>query len=121
VNDIVRTFDTRNVITNPQRMIGGPTTTYRATSASWNSNVQAYECYLCHKYFTTLSSLNRHLESPAHEEKMYVCPLTSCKAEFVSLSGLWRHIESEKCGVKKFAVVRDALDGLMGRMRRIAI
>ena len=121
VNDIVRAYDTRNIITNPGRMISGSTTTtYRATSASWNPYAGAYECYLCHKYYATLRSLNQHLESPRHEEKIYVCPGNSCRVEFATLSGLWRHIESEKCGIKKFAVVRDTLDGLVGKMKSIA-
>jgi hypothetical protein len=123
VNRVVRSYDTNNVITNPARMITNGAAPrevrYSSTGAAWNGD--AYECYLCHKEYRTLIALNQHLSSPAHEEKMYVCPLPACRAGFTTLSGLWSHIESEKCGVSKFKVVRNTLDGIVGRMGRLTM
>src|ERR1700722_6587135 len=119
LQEFVRSCDTSNVITNPARMIGNTTTTYQASEAAWSYRAQAYECYLCHKLFAMLPSLNKHLGSPAHEEKVYICPLQSCRGQFATLGGLWNHIESEKCGVKRFTAVKNAIDGIMGKMKQL--
>ncbi|KAJ7511592.1 hypothetical protein B0H11DRAFT_1952170 [Mycena galericulata] len=118
INRYVRQYDTNNVITNPARLLtGGEVTTYLATSAAWNGS--AYECYLCHGGYRSLAALNQHLASPRHQEKMYVCPLSTCRAPFPTLSGLCQHIESERCGVSKFKVVQNTMDDLVGKMRRL--
>jgi len=123
VNDYVRQIDRNHVITDPSRLItggsAGRTVTYQASSAAWNGH--AYECYLCHRDFGTLSGLNKHLASPRHQEKYYLCPLTSCHERFSALSALWQHVESEKCGVSRFRPVQDALDALTRRVGRIAL
>ena len=113
VNRIVTSLDKNGVITNPARLIGGPSsgsggvTHTWATTRAWNGS--AYECYLCHRKFATLPRLNQHLASPAHAEKMYHCPvvLRGCGAEFRTLSGFCQHMESEQCGVHRF---KDAMD-----------
>lgn len=38
---------------------------YEATENCWNGDF--YECYLCHKEFGKLNSLNQHLNSPARK------------------------------------------------------
>ncbi|KAL2177411.1 uncharacterized protein P884DRAFT_307338 [Thermothelomyces heterothallicus CBS 202.75] len=38
---------------------------YEATSRSWNG--YAYECYVCHREFIQLNSLNQHLNSPTRK------------------------------------------------------
>ncbi|KAJ6577597.1 hypothetical protein B0H19DRAFT_1207972 [Mycena capillaripes] len=120
INRYVRQYDTNNVITDPARLITGGSTnevTYAASARSWNGS--AYGCYLCHAGYRTLASLNQHLASPRHQEKIYVCPLNLCRQHFPTLSGLCQHIESERCGVAKFKVVQNTMDDLVGQMRRL--
>ncbi|KAJ7264778.1 hypothetical protein C8J57DRAFT_407549 [Mycena rebaudengoi] len=121
VDRYVRQYDTNNVITDPSRLLtggsGGDTVRYYATAAAWNG--AAYECYLCHRGYRSLPALNQHLASPAHEDKIYVCPLSTCRAHFPTLSGLCQHIESERCGVAKFKVVQNTMESLVGGMRRL--
>jgi len=38
---------------------------YEATEKSWNG--WAYECYLCHRTFSTLHGINQHLSSPVRK------------------------------------------------------
>ncbi|KAJ6627136.1 hypothetical protein B0H10DRAFT_2161234 [Mycena sp. CBHHK59/15] len=125
LNRRVVQMDRGNMITNPQRLIQGPGGTYDApavtqtwaTELSWNGRM--YECFLCHREFRALHSLNAHLQSPTHQDRIYRCP--GCRYEFVSLSGLTQHVESDKCGVKRFKQVQDLMDGLTSRMRTIAL
>ncbi|KAJ6558330.1 hypothetical protein B0H19DRAFT_1150792 [Mycena capillaripes] len=119
INAYVRRYDTKNIITNPSRLltVGPSEVTYVASARAWNGT--AYECYLCHAGFRSLAALNQHLASPRHQEKMYVCPLSVCREPFTTLSGLCQHIESERCGVAKFKVVKNTMDDLMGKMRRL--
>ncbi|KAJ7157493.1 hypothetical protein C8R46DRAFT_1114665 [Mycena filopes] len=123
VDRYVRQYDTKNIITDPARLLtGGSTaedTTYTATSRTWNGS--AYECYLCHVGYHTLRALNQHLASPRHQNKIYVCPLTTCRQHFPTLSGLCQHIESGRCGVNKFKVVQNTMDDVMGGMRRLTV
>ncbi|THV00615.1 hypothetical protein K435DRAFT_440398 [Dendrothele bispora CBS 962.96] len=124
VNRYVRQYDRNNVITDPSRLLTGPEesaqdTFYSANEGAWNGC--AYECYLCHNTFGTLAGLNQHLASPRHQEKIYLCPLSTCRQRFPTLSGLCQHIESQKCGVAKFRIVQRTLDGVMGRMRMLTV
>ncbi|KAF7335284.1 Zinc finger protein [Mycena sanguinolenta] len=115
LNRLLRQYDTNNVITKPSRMLEYTETTYYATERAFNG--LGYECYLCHHEFRTLQNLNKHLASPRHQQKIYVCPLNVCRVSFATLSGLCQHIESGRCGVLKFKVVQDAMDQLMGKMK----
>ncbi|KAJ7862721.1 hypothetical protein B0H13DRAFT_2566106 [Mycena leptocephala] len=119
INRYVRQYDTKNIITNPPRLltVGTSDVTYVASARAWNGS--AYECYLCHAGFRTLTALNQHLASPRHQEKIYVCPLNVCREPFTTLSGLCQHIESECCSVAKFKIVQNTMDDLMGKMRRL--
>ncbi|ESK85451.1 proteophosphoglycan 5 [Moniliophthora roreri MCA 2997] len=124
VNRVVRQYDRNNVITDPSRLIAGArgleqTTKYSASEAAWNG--RAYECYLCHKGYRSLNALNQHLASPAHQEKVYRCPLSTCRISFTTLSALCQHIESQRCGVSKFRQVQRAIDGVFGGMRLLTV
>ncbi|KAF9018080.1 hypothetical protein BDZ89DRAFT_1074210 [Hymenopellis radicata] len=104
-------YDTSNVITNPSRLLTGGDIQYSANTSAWNGC--AYECYLCHSTYSSLRALNQHLASPKHQQKIYFCPLDTCRVQFTTLSALLQHIESERCGVAKFKVVQNTLNGLM--------
>lgn len=126
INDTVIRADRQNIITNPSRLIGyredAPVTRTWATANSWNGF--AYECILCHKEFRQLSALNAHLESPAHEDRIYRCPAqyNGCSSEYRTLSGLLSHVERSECGVTRFRRrMTDTLDDITSRMRRIAV
>ncbi len=115
-NRLVVRADRNNVITNPSRLIGGmgyealkDTSTW-ATERSWNG--VAFECFLCHSTYSTLYVLNQHLKSLAHERKIYRCPKSDCRAEFVALSALCQHVEGGSCGVRMFRQVQDAMETL---------
>jgi hypothetical protein len=111
------------MITDPSRLLtngsASQEVTYYATDASWNGSW--YECYLCHGSYRTLASLNQHLASPRHQQKIYICPLESCRTRFTTLSALCQHIESERCGISRFKAVQNALDNLVGRVARITM
>jgi len=113
--------DTHNVITDPARMIGGPSqdTIYIATERSWNG--RCYECCLCHNEFRTLKALNSHLASPKHRDKIYLCRGPSCGTRFTTLSAFVQHVESDKCGVMKFKSVQNAMDQMFGQMGRLTM
>ncbi|KAF9019618.1 hypothetical protein BDZ89DRAFT_1072869 [Hymenopellis radicata] len=111
VNERVRQYDTSNVITNPSRLLTGGDIQYSANTSAWNGC--ASECYLCHSTYSSLRALNQHLASPKHQQKIYFCPLDTCRVQFTTLSALLQHIESERCGVAKFKVVQNTLNGLM--------
>ncbi|KZT26764.1 hypothetical protein NEOLEDRAFT_1177345 [Neolentinus lepideus HHB14362 ss-1] len=119
VNAFVRSIDPHNLIT--KRLITGPSgsnTTVQstvATEAAWNG--YCYEYYFCPCEFQTLAALNQHLNSPAHEAKIYKCP--HCQIEFRCVSGLVQHVESEKCGVYKFPATKSVMDSITTGMRRL--
>src|SRR6267154_1959742 len=118
LNRLVVLADRNNYITNPSRLLTGPlgwsepppSTTTWATELSRNGDV--YECFLCNATFRTLAQLNQHLSSPRHEERIYRCPKTDCRTEFVTLSGLCQHVEGGSCGVRMFRGVRDRMESL---------
>ncbi|KAH9486131.1 hypothetical protein JR316_0000195 [Psilocybe cubensis] len=97
VDRFVRENDRHNLITDPSRMICGPsgshteTVIHIATELSWNEYRQAWECCLCYATFRSLKALNQHLASPRHQEKMYICREPSCNTRFTALSGfVWK-------------------------------
>jgi len=64
-----------------------------AIGRAWNGS--GFECYLCHREFSSLNGLNCHIRSPVHEQALYKCPKASCGKNFKMLSGLVQHVESE--------------------------
>ncbi|KAH7924475.1 hypothetical protein BV22DRAFT_1090808 [Leucogyrophana mollusca] len=122
INRSIKEADRSNIITDPSRLITSGNrddVEYIATNASWNG--MAFECVLCHSQFKALVDLNRHLASPRHQDKIYVCPLNTCREHFAALSGLFQHVESERCGVAKFKVVKDAMDDLTRGVGRLTM
>ncbi|KAH9971835.1 hypothetical protein BGW80DRAFT_1318711 [Lactifluus volemus] len=126
LNRLVVRADRNNVITNPSRLLCGPsgceppvTTKFWATSRSYNG--EAYECFLCHATYRTLASLNQHLQSPRHESRIYRCPKSDCGKEFVALSALCQHVEGGSCGVQMFRQVRNVMDSLTRGFNSITI
>ncbi|KAF4630250.1 hypothetical protein G7Y89_g7885 [Cudoniella acicularis] len=119
INDMVRRLDRNNVITRPMiTMPGYDRVETIATSRAWNGS--GFECYLCTKQFNSLHSLNNHLKSPAHEQKIYRCPNRQCGREYKLLSGLVQHVESESCGLMRFSQVqrqaRNGIQNMVGKM-----
>ncbi|KAH7915742.1 hypothetical protein BJ138DRAFT_997285 [Hygrophoropsis aurantiaca] len=114
IDNYIKSVDRTNIITDPSRLLTSgyaDQTHYFATNASWNGH--AFECVLCHSQFRGLVDLNRHLASPRHQDKIYRCPLNTCRENFATLSGLCQHVESERCGVAKFKAVKNAMDDLL--------
>ena len=117
INQYCREVDPNHIFTN--KRIGwydddeGPAgTTHIASPASWDGS--CYRCYFCPRGFTKLSSLNQHLASPVHEERIYHCP--RCKREYIALSGLVNHMESENCGPFRFQANSNGL-GFVNQLR----
>ncbi|KAI1148929.1 hypothetical protein F4825DRAFT_432329 [Nemania diffusa] len=113
----VRHLDQDGLIAN--KLIGWQgSTIYEATKRAWNGKY--YECYFCHRLFNYLDSLNQHLQSPAHQQKLYHCPnRIHCKKEFTTLAGVCNHLESESCSAMRFETVQRHFQGILGRDRLI--
>lgn len=105
------------------------------TCASWvtrytvkrDGDSESYECVLCHRVFRLLEDLNRHVDGPAHGERVYRCPtgFGGCGKEFASLSKLMFHFEKggSRCGVKfgteAEGVEDDTAQGMIQRMAEV--
>ncbi|KAG2007184.1 hypothetical protein CC2G_014900 [Coprinopsis cinerea AmutBmut pab1-1] len=87
-----------------------PAASYVATAASWNG--KHFECYLCHRGFARLDSLNAHLNSAAHDENEFKCPNTKCKKSFTLISGFVQHLESRSCGLANIKEIQARFDDL---------
>ena len=67
-----------------------------ATEASFNGSY--YQCPFVEcleRKFHVLSALNKHLNSPAHDENEFKCP--GCRTEFKLISGFVQHVEGRTC------------------------
>ncbi|KAI1654374.1 hypothetical protein F4813DRAFT_392880 [Daldinia decipiens] len=118
VYKLVRTKDPGSLIS--KKLLGwNGSPKYEATYESWNG--YAFECYLCHRKFSSLNSLNQHLSSPTHQQNLYHCPSRLfCGREFVSLAALMNHLESESCGYTRFENVQRASQNIMNPSRLIS-
>ncbi|KAH9832600.1 uncharacterized protein C8Q71DRAFT_260516 [Rhodofomes roseus] len=125
-------MDKENIITDAARLLTGPggssvprmTTTSWATELSKNPRTGLYECVICHAGFKKLTSLNNHLQSPVHDEKIYRCPQTwqGCGVEFNTLGALCQHVEKGNCGVHKFNnTLQKYVGSLADGMKRLAL
>ncbi|KAJ5579448.1 uncharacterized protein N7459_005433 [Penicillium hispanicum] len=104
---MVRRCDPGGMITNRQiKWYEEENVQYEATDYAFNG--QLWECYLCHREFHQRKSLDQHLNSPTHQQKVYHCPnrQAHCSQEFVSLAALFNHLESEKCSFIRFDKVQ---------------
>lgn len=95
-------------------------TTYSATERAYNNRLGVYECYICHRTFAKLNSLNQHLGSPVHQQNLYHCPGLSCEREFTTLGGLVNHFESESCGCMRFSAVQNRVGQILDSSRMIS-
>ncbi|KAJ8122271.1 hypothetical protein ONZ43_g1493 [Nemania bipapillata] len=111
VYKLVRRLDDSGLIA--KKLIGWEgSTTYQASSLTWNGDY--FECYFCHRLFNSLQSLNQHLQSPIHQQKLYHCPnRTVCKKEFTTLAGVCNHLESESCKAMRFEAVQRHFQEIM--------
>ncbi|KAI1121985.1 hypothetical protein F5Y10DRAFT_83895 [Nemania abortiva] len=118
VYKLVRQVDSGGLIA--KNLIGWEgSTTYQASGLAWNGHY--FECYFCHRLFNTLNSLNQHLQSPVHQQKLYHCPnRVRCRKEFTTLAGVCNHLESESCGAMRFEAVQHQFQGIMRGDRLIA-
>ncbi|KAI3396080.1 hypothetical protein diail_497 [Diaporthe ilicicola] len=114
---IVRQKDPSGVIS--KNLIGWKgSDSFEATERTWNPYEGAYECYFCNRTFGQLHSLNQHLQSPAHQQKLYHCP--KCPKEFVSLASIINHFESESCGYTRFSTVQTGIRALTDGSRLLS-
>lgn len=73
----------------------------------WTRGGDHFECPLCQRLFRTATSLIQHLNSPAHQQRLYHCPnKDQCPKQFNSLAGMCAHLESGSCGFMQFGQVR---------------
>ncbi|OTA69524.1 putative zinc finger protein [Hypoxylon sp. EC38] len=117
VYKVVRAKDPGGIIS--KKLIGWHgSPTYEATHKAWNGD--AYECYMCHREFMSLNSLNQHLSSPAHQQALYHCPnRMNCGREFKTLAAIMNHLESESCAYMRFETVRNTLGNIISGDRRL--
>ncbi|KAH4102225.1 hypothetical protein HBI38_045870 [Parastagonospora nodorum] len=115
----IRRRDPKHVITKKLLTYHDTSSSIIASSASYNYNRSCYECYLCHKGFEQLESLNQHLNSPVHKEKAYHCPGRACGGEFSALAALFNHLESESCGTVRFDAVQRNVGGILSGKKMI--
>ncbi|KAH6642826.1 hypothetical protein C7974DRAFT_431182 [Boeremia exigua] len=80
-----------------------------------NLHISMHKCYLCHKGFCELKTLNNYVHLPAHKEHVYHCPGRIYRREFRSLAFLFNHPKSETCGVRFDAVQRNFGGTLSGQ------
>ncbi|KAJ0160502.1 MDS1 and EVI1 complex locus protein EVI1 [Colletotrichum tanaceti] len=97
-----------------------PTYEYAATSLTYNHAAGAFECYLCHRLFTTLQGLNMHLNSTAHKQVLYHCPNRRCGRDFKALAGVINHLESESCAFMRFDSVQRNVERIVDPRRMIS-
>ncbi|KAK0732129.1 hypothetical protein B0H67DRAFT_94285 [Lasiosphaeris hirsuta] len=114
---IVRSKDPHGIIA--KRLIGwtGDSDTYEATDRAWNGS--EWECYFCHRCFSSIIALNQHMNSPAHRQELYHCPNRSCHSEFKTLAATINHLESEACGAMRFETVQRHIGGIISGSRLI--
>lgn len=93
--------------------------THIATERAWNPQHQAYQCYMCHRLFGRLASLNQHLDSPIHKQMLYHCPNRSCGREFSTLAAAINHLESESCRFMRFHDVQTNVSRIVNPNRMI--
>ncbi|KZV84210.1 hypothetical protein EXIGLDRAFT_588628, partial [Exidia glandulosa HHB12029] len=66
------------------------------TATMYDTRAGLWRCY-CGKSTRTCAGMRAHLNSPAHDPKLYRCPREECDKETATLSGLFQHLESRQC------------------------
>lgn len=114
------------------------TSTQMSTSLQLPAQGSTLRCPLCpnrSRVFVTIAAVEAHLVSPAHEPKIYHCPVAllgpiskgTMVRRFTTLSGLTAHLESGACGEdgaatleKAMAFVQERLDAFgFGKVRLV--
>lgn len=117
IDQYCRQVDRDHVFTN--RLIEYPTSiTYKpatATRSAWDEDRKLFKCCLCPRGFLNLTALNQHLNSPVHQQKIYHCPRSHCRLEFVALSALVNRLESETCGSFRSNAIPGSLGSVANR------
>ena len=116
IYQFVRSKDPSGLIS--KKLIGWEGTsnqTFSCTDRAWNGH--CWECYLCHRGFTSRRGLDQHLNSPAHQQNLYHCPNRSCRQDFKTLAAIINHLESEKCGAMRFEAVQRNIHGMVNGSR----
>ncbi|GAB0145854.1 hypothetical protein EsHS_00006273 [Epichloe bromicola] len=115
--EAIRSRDPNGIITEKLLSWSGATS-HEATERAWNSVYEAYQCYFCGRLFDRLTSLNQHLSSPIHQQKLYHCPNRRCGREFTTLAAVINHLESESCEYMRFEAVQKNVKNILnpGRM-----
>lgn len=73
---------------------------------------------ITHKQLEWYGETHAHLNSPAHQQKIYHCPSRQCDRPSVSLAAMFNHLESESCGFVIFEKVQQDVNGILtGRQR----
>ncbi|EGC48988.1 conserved hypothetical protein [Histoplasma capsulatum var. duboisii H88] len=117
----VRDRDPHGVITNRQiEWHGESSVEYLATDHAYNGSF--WECYICHRQFNSKGALTSHVNSPAHQQKVYRCPNSKgkCGKQFTTLAALFNHLESESCAFLRFENVQRHVSGMFQGNRSIA-
>jgi hypothetical protein len=88
----------------------------RGGSSFASTTLQTLRCPICpakRAAFSTLQSLQQHMDSPVHSSKVYKCPglgqnggATRHARSFSTLAGLCQHLESDSCQGGKLALFR---------------
>ncbi|KAJ5482300.1 Zinc fingerC2H2 [Penicillium sp. IBT 31633x] len=117
IHRIIQQLDPTGIVCNKQiAWYDEEDVHYTATPHAFNGGF--WVCYICKKCFNMKKSLESHLNSPVHKEKIYHCLNRGCPKEFVSLASLFNHLESESCGFIRFEGVqriqRQLNDAIMG-------
>ncbi|WDK14846.1 hypothetical protein CGRA01v4_06127 [Colletotrichum graminicola] len=119
VYEAVQRSDPNSVLT--KRLLEWSTSTsFEATSESWNADTETFDCFLCGSGFARLDSLNQHLQSPKHQQKLYHCPKQSCRKEFGTLAAVCNHLESGSCNLMSFEAVQETAKRIFDPGRMIA-
>ncbi|RFN50083.1 zinc finger protein [Fusarium flagelliforme] len=117
----IKNRDPKGSLTNKTLAWEGEKTYSINPRLAWNHWVKAYECYLCHKLYSSLHGLKMHLESPRHQQKLYHCMKPSCSREFTTLAALINHLESEVCKLVRFQQVQKVVERIVDPHMMISV
>ncbi|TFK29516.1 hypothetical protein FA15DRAFT_582328, partial [Coprinopsis marcescibilis] len=92
-------------------------TSYVATAAAWNG--KHFECFLCHRGFKELQSLNQHLNSASHDGDEFKCPNAKCGRSFTLISGFVQHLESRSCKLADIKRIQEHFNDLAAQVDRM--
>ncbi|EJD55315.1 hypothetical protein AURDEDRAFT_109689 [Auricularia subglabra TFB-10046 SS5] len=113
INRRIVQMDRGHIIVKPGVRRSAPPERWLVTDAMQDSYSLLWHCYLCNKTTRTREQMQMHLDSAAHDEKLFRCP-GGCGKETSTLSGMMQHIESRACNA--YAIIMRKLVGPMRRM-----